>query len=136
MLARIRKFFQNDNFEFTGFEKIPSTCKIEIWRSEEYQNGKLIQYVILISELAINKGTSAFDMSDYLITIIYQWLELKSPTQILWFELKPKRGKGRFKKKEEFFIVKFKFDSKNKGSFSAPLKTSYKKKSFLDILGK
>ena len=136
MLARIRKFFQNDNFEFTGFDKTSSTCKIEIWRSEEYKTGKLIQYVILISELAINKGTSAFDMSDYLITIIYQWLELKSPTQILWFELKPKRGKGRFKKKEEFFIVKFKFDSKNKGYFSMPLKTSYKKKSFLDILRK
>jgi len=136
MLARIRKFFQNDNFEFTGFEKTASTCKIEIWRSEEYKTGKLIQYVILISELSINKGTSSFDMSDYLATIIYQWLELKSPTQILWFELKPKRGSGRFKRKEEFFIVKFNFESKNKGSFSVPLKLSYKKKAFLKLIGK
>lgn len=136
MLARIRKFFQNDKFEFTGFDKTFSTCKIEIWRSEKYKTGKLIQYVVLVSELSINEGTSAFDMSDYLATIIYQWLELKSPTQFLWFELKPKRGSGRFKRKEEIFNVKFNFKSKNKGSFSTPLKVSYKKKDFFGLLGK
>lgn len=136
MLARIKNFFSNSEFEFTGFGGITSTCKLEIWRSEEYETGNLIRYIILVSELSVNKGTSAFLMSDYLATVIYQWLELKTPANIVWFELMPKRGKGRFKIKEEFLIVKFNFNPKNKGSFSIPVKTSYKKKDFLNLIGK
>ena len=136
MLARIKKFFTNDNFEFTGFGKTPSTCKLEIWRSEEYKTGKLLRYVILISEIATNKGTSAFNMSDYLATVIYQWLELKSPAEFLWFETIPKRGNGRFKRKEELLIVKFKFNSKNKGSFFMPQKAPYKQRDFLSLIGR
>lgn len=136
MLARIKNFFSNLEFEFTGFNDIASTCKLEIWRSEEYDTGKLIRYVVLVSENSDNKGTSAFLMSEYLATVIYQWLELKSPTEIVWFELIPKRGKGRFKIKEGVLIVKFNFNSKNKGSFSMPIKSSYRKKDFLNLIGK
>lgn len=136
MLARIKNFFTKSDFEFTGFNKTQSTCKLEIWRSEEYKTGKLIRYVILISENSNNKGTSALDMSDYLATVIYQWLELKSPSEFLWFETIPKRGKGRFKRKEEFLIVKFKFNSKNKGSFFMPQKVPYKQADFLNLIGR
>ncbi len=136
MLARIKKFFTNDNFEFTGFDKTSSTCKLEMWRSEEYKTGKLIRYIILISKISTNKGTSAFNMSDYLATIIYQWLELKSPLEFLWFEIIPKRGTGRFIRKEELLIVKFKFNSKNKGSFFMPQKTPYKQMDFFNLIGK
>lgn len=55
MLTRIRKFYTNDSFEFTGFNKKPSTCKMEIWRSEEYDTGKLIRYIMLVSDVYNNK---------------------------------------------------------------------------------
>lgn len=53
-------------------------------------------------------------MSEYLATIIFQWLELKDPKKYVWLESVPKRGKGKFQIKDSFYLVRFKYDPSNR----------------------